>query len=367
MLIKAPGRINLIGEHTDYNQGFVLPASIDKCFVYGLKKREDRRFNLQALDLKEDFHGNLDALQKTEHSWVNFIIGLLLQLKERGHQISGFDCAFTSNIPLGSGMSSSSGLECGFIAGMNALFDLGLSSWEMIDMSHQSNHTFLGVKGGILDQFSSFFGKENQCMLLDCKSREFSYMKMGLEEFRFVLFNTNVKHDHVSGDYNDRPTECRKAVELISKKHPEITSLRDVQNRMLEEVNLPQPLHQRVLFILEENQRVHQFTTALQEGNIDALGTLLNQSHIGLRDLYQVSCPELDLMVDLSLKEEGVLGSRMMGGGFGGCTINLIRKDRVDKVTESVLSEYQKQTGIVPEAYPVQISNGVELIDIKYS
>ncbi len=363
LLMKAPGRINLIGEHTDYNDGLVFPAAIDKCFVYAFKRNNSNIINVHALDLTETFKIDLDDLKKTESSWVNFLIGLVKQLFENGCVIEGFDCVMASDIPIGSGMSSSSALECGFIGGINELFILGLKPWQMITMSHTSNHGFLGVKGGILDQFSSFFGKEGQAMLLDCRDQTFEYKPISFENHRIVLINTKVTHDHVTGDYNKGPEECKQAVALIKDKFPDINSLRDVNIEMVDHCQLPLHLADRVDFIFNENKRVLAFANALEANNLNKIGELLYQSHEGLKNQYLVSCRELDLLVDLTKNIPQVLGSRMMGGGFGGCTINIIEASNATKVINEVMSKYELETGIKPEAYFVKISAGVGAVE----
>ncbi len=362
LLIKAPGRINLIGEHTDYNQGLVLPAAIDKAFFYAFKKNDSNTVRALAIDVDQYFEIDLLQLNKVDKAWANFFIGLLIQLKLKDLKISGFDCAFHSTIPIGGGMSSSSALECGFLSGVNTLFDLDLESWKMILMSQKSNHEFLGIKGGILDQFSSMMGKKDHCMLLDCASQEFQYYELTTPNHSWVLFNTMVQHDHLTGDYNNGPEECEMARQQISASYRSIQHLSELNSKDLPFISLPSHLMDRVQFIVNENTRVKKFVTALQQNNIHELGLLLYQSHEGLKNKYRVSCKELDLLIELSRNDDHILGARMMGGGFGGCTINLINSDNLNQSIQKITLDYQARIGIKPEAYIVRPEDGVKRI-----
>lgn len=363
--VKASGRINLIGEHTDYNMGFVLPAAIDKHILFGFAANgTEDTCRLRALDMNDSYECSLKDIQKTEHSWVNYLLGVTQQVQKRNIEVKGFDCVFAGNIPIGSGLSSSAALECGFARGLCELAGVTLEKWEIARIGNQTENQFLGIQSGILDQFSSTFGAKDKVMLMDCRSQTFEYVPLELGDYCLVLINTNVKHEHTTSGYNDRPTECKQAVQLLQNDFPEIKSLRDVTSAMLEKSasKLPSTLLKRCNFILAENERVHQFCGHLKSGEILPLGELLYQSHHGLQHLYEVSCEELDLLVDFTRNMPEVLGARMMGGGFGGCTLNLIKKQDSERITSEIMEAYQKETGIEAEAYFVEIEDGVQLI-----
>lgn len=364
VIIKAPGRINLIGEHTDYNLGLVLPAAIDRYMLFALSANNTDTCRIHALDINECVEIKLDNLEKGDQLWANYLRGVLVQFKERSIPLRGFDCVFSSKIPIGSGLSSSAALDCGFIKGVSMLHQMSLSNWDIVTISNQSNNHYLDVQSGILDQFSSVFGKKDHCMMMDCKTRDYKYHSLPLGDYCLVLINTNVKHVNITSGYNDRPAECKKVVSILNEEIGGVESLRDVDLSLLEQCKsrLTQTLYNRARFIIEENQRVLSFITAMEAKNYKALGSLLLESHAGLKDLYEVSCDELNLLVDLVMKEEGVLGSRMMGGGFGGCTITLMRRDRVESVVASVTATYTAKTGITPEVYPVHLEDGVSII-----
>ncbi|MEZ4886233.1 MAG: galactokinase [Chitinophagales bacterium] len=363
--IKAPGRINLIGEHTDYNMGFVLPAAIDKHILFGFATNgTEDMCRLKALDMNGSYEYSLKDIQKTEHSWVNYLLGVVQQVQKRNIEVRGFDCIFAGNIPIGSGLSSSAALECGFARGLCELAGVTLEKWEIARIGNQTENQFLGIQSGILDQFSSTFGAKNKVMLMDCRSQTFEYVPLDLGEYCLVLINSNVKHEHTTSGYNDRPTECKQAVRLLQNDFPNIESLRDVTSAMLEQSasRLSPTLLNRCKFILAENERVHQFCGHLKAGKVLPLGELLRQSHHGLQHLYEVSCAELNMLVDFTRDIPEVLGARMMGGGFGGCTLNLMEKKESEQITSEIMEAYRMKTGIKAEAYFVGIEDGVHLV-----
>lgn len=362
VFIKAPGRINLIGEHTDYNLGWALPAAIDKHVLFGFSKNNtDRHCRILALDFADRMEFSLDDFQKSDKSWANYLLGIIQQFQLKGIELTGFDCAIAGNIPVGAGLSSSAALECGFGRGLSELFESSLPKWELARLGKKAENDFVGLQCGILDQFASLFGKANHAMLLDCRSQEFEYVPLNLGAHCFVLINSNVPHEHTISGYNDRPAECREAVAILQKKYPELQSLRDLTLPMLEycKPHLPENLFRRCCFILAENLRVQQFCAHLKNADFGKLGALLYQSHLGLQQQYEVSCPELDLLVDLTRPEAGVLGSRMMGGGFGGCTLNLMKKENCQTLTFEIMVQFRMRTGIQLEAYFVRIEKGV--------
>lgn len=359
-IVRAPGRINLIGEHTDYNNGFVFPAAVDK-YVYlafgpAFLVDETRIF---AKDLAKSTILDLSQLEKSSESWQNYLIGIILQFQKMRHSLKNFNCLIHSTIPIGAGMSSSSALECGFAKGLAHLNDIELSNWEIVEMSHKSNHEFLGLKGGIMDQFSSLFGKKDQAMILDCSDRSFTYEPISLEEYQWVLINTQVQHDNLTSGYGDRVLECREAAKVLG-----VDSLREASMEDLDKKKelLATNIYNRARFVISENERVHTFAQALKKKNIKHLGDLLYASHDGLQRLYEVSCKELDILVDLTRKEKGVPGARMMGGGFGGCTLNLIKKKDLEEIVDRIKTSYFDITKISPEHYIVGIEDGASII-----
>ncbi len=363
-VVKAPGRVNLIGEHTDYNGGYILPAAIDRvmCFTFSKNPRSIGR--VHAKDLNQNVIIDLADLKKTQFVWANYIIGLLIEFKSKGFELIGFDCVFTSDIPIGAGVSSSAALECGFVMGMDHLIRSNLSKWAMVDMSHHSNHSFMNIYGGIMDQFSSLFGRKNQCMLMDCSDRTFQYHDFNLEGYAIVLINSKVQHEHTTSGYNERAAECKEIVESLSIVDSSINKISDANIDLIEKLGVqwPDHLRKRAIFVLNENARVKQFTDAMHNKDFIKCGQLLYESHDGLQKQFEVSCSELDLLVDLTKSNPDVLGARMMGGGFGGCTINLIKSDSIVEVSESIVTNYYHALGIYPEVYEVSIAKGAEII-----
>ncbi len=356
-IIKAPGRINLIGEHTDYNNGFVFPAAIDR-YVYLAFSANILSDNSRVVtkDLGESTNIILSNLELTELPWKNFLLGILIQFKNQGHSIKDFNCLIQSTIPIGAGMSSSSALECGFAKGISHLNNIELSNWDIVDMSHRSNHNFLGLKGGIMDQFSSLFGRQNYGMILDCQDRSHSYISINIDAYQWVLIDSKVKHEHLTSGYGDRVRECKEAASILN-----VPTLRELTPDHLEtnKKNLSEIQYNRAKFVIEENKRVHTFAQALKLKDLKQLGSLLYQSHDGLQNEYEVSCEELDFLVDCTRDEDGIVGSRMMGGGFGGCTINLIKSDSIDSVIAKIEKAYFSKYGINPECHFVELVDGV--------
>lgn len=363
-LVQAPGRINLIGEHTDYNGGLILPAAIDKYMYFAFGQNEDRQIRIYAKDLDQSVTIQLDDLHKTNMVWVNYFMGLLIEFRKKGIKLTGFDCVFSSDIPMGGGMSSSAALECGFALGVDYLSNAKLDYWTLIDMSHYSNHNFMNIYGGIMDQFSSLFGKKDNCMLMDCSNRSFEYYPLNLEKSSIVVINSKVKHEHSSSGYNDRAEECKE----IERRLYDIDSrVKKMSDANITEVNeaistWPKHLRSRFDFVLSENNRVRNFVKAMEANDMETCGSLLYHSHQGLQYDFEVSCPEMDILVNLAKNKKAIFGARMMGGGFGGCTINFILSEQVESVVCEILDEYTDATGIQAEAYDVQISDGAKVL-----
>jgi len=364
-IYHAPGRINLIGEHTDYNDGFVLPAAIDKAIYFGVAKNQTNKLRLFSIDYDEPFEINLEELHKSEVHWANYLIGVAVQFQKRGLSLAGIDCVFGGDIPLGAGLSSSAALECGFAVCLNEQLNFGIIKEELILMAQKAEHEFAGVMCGIMDQFASTFGKEGHVMKLDCRSLDYEYYPLTNDEVDIILVNTQVSHSLASSEYNIRRSECEKAVSVIQQKYPGVKALRDATPEMLEEVrgSLEENVYLRAHYVIHEVIRVNEACEALLKNDFVTFGQRMYATHDGLSKEYQVSCKELDILVDIARRNPDILGSRMMGGGFGGCTINLIKKGCSEPFIDVVMKEYPEKTGIDPVIYRVAISGGAGKIN----
>lgn len=361
ILVRSPGRINLIGEHTDYNYGFVLPAAIDKEIVFCMAANGSDICNLYSWDLQQEYSFELHDLFRSPLNWANYLIGVVQQLQQRGNKVPGFNCVFGGDIPLGSGMSSSAALECGLAYGIGVMAGLELSRTEIARIGQAAENQFVGMQCGLMDQYANMHGQENHLILMDCREETHQTVPVDLKNYGLWLFNSRVTHEHSSSEYNVRRQECEAGVRAIQQSYPQVNSLRDCVRSMLKEIDDP-VVHDRCFFVLEENQRVVDGSEDLRSGALEAFGEKMYLSHLGLSKQYQVSCPELDLLVDYTRDQAAVLGARMMGGGFGGCTINLIRKDAADLLISEFVTRYRSDTGKQMEVYPVKISDGTSLV-----
>lgn len=364
LMVVSPGRINLIGEHTDYNDGFVLPAAIDKKIVYAIALNNTRQCNVHAVFTNETVSFQLDDVKPTP-GWINYLMGVVYQLQERGLEVQGFDCVLAGDIPVGAGMSSSAAVEGGLVAALDHIFKYGLDRMQMALIGQKAEHTFPGVKCGIMDQFANLHGKKDQVMRLDCRSLEFEYFPFSFPDYKIVLCNSMVHHSLASSEYNVRRLQCEEGVKAIQVNHPAVKSLRDADMNMLNEVRaqLSDKVYDRCNYVIAEIQRVQDATALLKKGNLQQFGELMYATHEGLSKLYEVSCPELDFLVSLAKERKEVAGARVMGGGFGGCTINLVKADKVDEYVSFIKSRYQDQYGKEPEVYVTIIEEGVSIID----
>lgn len=365
LLIQSPGRVNLIGEHTDYNDGFALPAAIDKRIVLAMGTNSLRKIRLFSVDMDEKYEISLGGLlQKSGLHWPDYIIGVVDQLRKNGYKTGGFDCVFGGDIPIGAGLSSSAALEGGVALGLSELFDLSLSKMEMTVLSQKAENDFVGMQCGIMDQFASIHGQQGHVLKLDCRSLEYEVYPFRRADIKIILCDTGVHRELTSSEYNIRRSECEEGVRILQQHHSEIKSLRDVELPFLEQYKeeLPPVVYQRCKFVLQENQRVEDACEALVKDDFDLFGQKMYQSHVGLRDLYEVSCRELDLLVDIAETVEGVFGSRMMGGGFGGCTINLVQEESAEDFMNEVQKRYREKMGYEIEIYQASISDGTKRI-----
>jgi len=363
-IFLSPGRINIIGEHVDYNDGYVLPAAIDKYICFAVKKQQDSETcTFFAADLNESFSFNISEKQSpVGQMWVNYLLGVVDAIQESGKTVGGLQIAFSSTIPMGSGLSSSAALECGFAYILNTLFDLQFSKKEIALLGQKAEHTFAGVQCGIMDQFASVFGKENKVMMLDCNSLEHQYYDAQLNGYSLVLFDSCVKHTHLTSGYNDRRKDVEVGKEIIRSHYPGILNFRQVTEEILTELkeDMGDLAYKRCLYLVKEIKRVEEAVKALSENNPEYLGRLMTETHTGLSQEYEVSCNEIDFLVEEALKEESVLGARMMGGGFGGCSINLVKEDQADRISRNIEEKYRKAFGIDMKVYKINISEGIK-------
>jgi galactokinase len=358
----SPGRINIIGEHVDYNDGFVFPAAIDRYICFAVKRSSNSQSNWFAKDLCERFQWTNDQpLRPSETLWANYLLGVLHQLSQRGIMVPPVDVVFSSSIPMGAGLSSSAALECGFVFALNELFQLGLKPTEIAEIGQQAEHVFVGVKCGIMDQFACVFGKQEQAILLDCHSLTHQYFPAELDACRLVLFDTGVKHSHLTSGYNERRKEVEKGLKIFQQKYSFVNTYRDCNPEILRKCKeeLGVLLYKRCSFVIEEISRVQKAAIALKEKDYFQLGKIMTATHNGLSEDYAVSCPELDFLVEEALQAEGVYGARMMGGGFGGCTLNLVHLENIAELQDRLVQRYRKVFGLELKSYLVNISNGV--------
>lgn len=354
----SPGRINLIGEHVDYNDGFVMPAAVDKGIWYAVAANNTQTINFHSHDLEEDLSIDLNDIRPIK-GWKNYVLGPVDQIQKKGLPITGFDCVFGGNLPAGAGMSSSAAVECGLLTALNAIFNLQLSRIDIALMGQKAEHTFPGVKCGIMDQFANMMGKQNHVLLLDCMTLDYKYFPLNLSEYSIVLINSKVNHSLASGEYNIRRQQCQEGLKILAAEL-NVTSFRDIKPQQVEQYKdlLSEDVYKRCLYVTQEIERTQKAATHLEKDELQAFGKLMFETHEGLSKLYDVSCEELDFLVMQAQKVDAIIGSRVMGGGFGGCTINLINNNHWQQVTTDIVSTYKTQFDIDAEVYLVATGNG---------
>lgn len=365
LIVRSPGRINIIGEHTDYNEGFVLPAAIDKAAYIAVSLRDDDEIHLVAMDLNENFSVNLKDLKPVgDVSWPNYILGSAAQFLKRGIQLPGFNAVLTSDVPMGAGLSSSAAVECATVFALDELLQTDIDRLTMVSMAQKAEHEYAGVMCGIMDQFASMMGKKDYVIKLDCRSLEYEYVPFKLEGFKVLLLNTSVKHSLASSEYNTRRKECETAVEWVKQNVEGINSLRNVSEEMLNKYVLPNDelIDKRSRYVVQEINRLLEGCNDLQRGDLAALGKKMFTTHEGLSEMYEVSCKELDWLVNKVKNNTNVIGSRMLGGGFGGCTINLVKETAIDELVANLKLAYEKEMELPLAYYVASIENGTELI-----
>ena len=360
LLIFSPGRINIIGEHTDYNDGFVFPAAVDKGIAAAIQKSDSGSCTAIAINLDSTIEFELDKLKPSkEGSWENYVFGVVAEIQNRNKVVGDFNIIFKGNIPGGAGMSSSAALENSVVFGLNELFELGLSKEEMILISQKAEHNYVGVNCGIMDQYASMFGKKDHALHLDCRTIKSKPYKIDFKDHQLMLINTNVKHSLSDSAYNDRRSACESISKLLG-----IKALRDATEEDLETIidKVTPANYQKALYIIQENARTLKAAKAIENNDLETLGSLIYQSHEGLSNQYKVSCDELDFLVEQAKKNKHVLGARMMGGGFGGCTINLIAKKEAKAFAEAASKAYKNKFDKACSVYFIQLSDGTHLV-----
>jgi galactokinase len=363
MVYTSPGRVNLIGEHTDYNGGFVFPGAIDKGIYAVINPNGTDKVRAYSLDYSQQAEFGMNEEDAPQESWARYIFGVCREMKKRGFEPKGFDTVFVGDVPLGAGMSSSAALESTFANALNEIFNLNIDRFELARIGQSTEHNYCGVKCGIMDQFASVFGKKGHLMRLNCATMEFEYFPFNPEGYKVVLLDTVVKHELASSAYNKRRESCENACAHIKANHPEVNFLSDATMAMLDEVKaeISEEDYMRAVYVIGEKQRVLDVCAALEKGDYETVGDRMFGTHYGMSKEYEVSCEELDFLNDIA-KQCGVTGSRVMGGGFGGCTINLVKEDLYDNFITTAKKEYLAKYNREPKVYDVVISDGARRI-----
>ncbi len=367
ILIKSPGRVNIIGEHTDYNLGYVLPASIEKGIYFAIQKNNSEIVTIETFLLQPE-KINIHLTGKSPNFqcfWGKYFKAILEILKEKNYPLEGVNCVFAGDIPIGAGLSSSAALCCGFTFAISEVLDLKITRQQIAKIAQEAEHK-IGLNCGLMDQYAVLFGKKENALFLDCKDLSYNYVPINLVGYSWVLINSNIKHElAVGNEYNDRRKSCENIVNKVKETNPSVTSLRDVTlESILKIKELVSPIDfKRAFYIINENKRVLKMISALENGDAKKVGNILLDGHKSMSSDFEVSTTEIDFLVSISEKQEGVLGSRMMGGGFGGCTINLIKDEHIVSAIENIVSAYKNETGIKAEYYNLQIDNSVHVLN----
>ena len=356
----APGRVNLLGEHTDYNDGFVMPCAIGFSTRVAISSRLDRKLVIRSEEFSEQFEFDLDNLPtRGKGVWSDYVLGVAVMLRQIGHATPGASLLVRGEVPIGAGLSSSAAIEVASALALMSLNGEALPMPEVAKLCQRAENVFIGARVGIMDQFISCLGKAGHALLLDCRSLEYKLIPIP-ENVRLVICNTMVKHDHANGAYNRRREECDEGVKILSQWYPKIRALRDVSVEQLEQykADIPETIYKRCLHVVSENQRVLEGAQYLTDGDVGRFGALMQQSHLSLRDLYEVSCRELDVMAEIAQSLKGYCGGRMTGGGFGGCTVNIVRAPDAESFAAQISERYQAAIGIKPDVYVCSAANG---------
>lgn len=362
-LFYSPGRINLIGEHVDYNDGFVMPAAIDKGIYFAIALNNSEKINCYSIDFDESISLKISEVKKMD-GWKNYVLGVVNEFQKLNLPVKGFDCVFGGDIPIGGGISSSAALEGGISFGLNELCNFKMSRKELALLGQRAEHGFPNVKCGIMDQYANMMGKKDTVILLDCKNVTHEYLPLNMDGYQIVLINTKVHHSLASSAYNQRRKECEEGLEIL-KRELNIQSFRDISN--LAEViafktKIPDAVYKRCEFVVGEICRTRMAAQLLKENNLTGFGKLMFETHDGLKNKYEVSCKELDFLVDVAKENNDVIGARLMGGGFGGCTINIVKEESVSTFVKEAIGAYKKQFGIDAESYMMKVVGGTDEI-----
>lgn len=365
ILAFAPGRINLIGEHTDYQEGLVFPAAVEKGIYVAIQKNNSDTCRLYSFDFKEEYSFSTKEIAPKKGHWANYVMGMLSQFHQAGFYPSGFDMVIGGDIPVGSGMSSSAALSIAIGTGIKHLFAFSVATKSLVLYAQKSEHLFAGVKCGIMDPYASAFGAKDRAILLDCKTNTHQEVAVNLKEYSLLLVNSNVKHSLADSAYNKRREACEESVRILQSTFPKASTLRDIPVDMLAKVEeiLPAELFPKAKHIITEIERVLQTAAALKAHDLQKFGELLKASHQSLSKDFEVSCEELDFLAEKSWEYPEVLGSRMMGGGFGGCTINLIKTDAISLFQEEMSEKYRKEFNMEPDFISVKLDQGASVLN----
>jgi galactokinase len=365
LVVRGPGRVNLIGEHTDFNLGFVLPAAVDKGIWVALRARKDDLCRLHAADGEQSFEAKIPERKRSDLGWPNYLLGVYSEMARDGHSLPGVDCVFGGDLPMGSGMSSSAALECAFAFGLNELFGIGYDRLSLARLGQRVENSFVGVNCGIMDQFASLLGRKDHVIRLDCRDLSHAYIPFSDPGLVVVLCDTGVRRSlSKNGEYNARRAQCETGVAHLRSRHPEVRSLRDVTPEMLRHARseMEPVVFTRCAYVVEENHRVLDACAALARQDYAGLGRRMNESHQGLQRDYQVSCPELDILAEGARNIPGVLGSRMMGAGFGGCTVNLVREVELQNFEARMKEIGRRELQREPPFHVCRLSDGTEIV-----
>ena len=360
----APGRINLIGEHTDYQEGFVFPAAVQQGIWVGIQRNGLSVCRLYSMDFAQEFSFELDFISPKNGHWATYVMGMCALMKQSGYEVAGFDMVIGGTIPVGSGLSSSAALSVAIGTAISSLFDFQIPKKNIVLYAQKSEHLYAGVKCGIMDPYASAFGAEGKALLLDCRTNTHQEIPVNLGDFSLILVNSKVKHSLADSAYNKRREACEESVRILQSEFPEILTLRDLTISDLEKVEkiLPSALFPKAKHVISECERVHEAAAALRSGDLVSFGKLLNASHQSLSQDFEVSCPELDFLAEKAQSLEYVLGSRMMGGGFGGCTLNLVKTSELEAFQSALKTPYQQAFQNSPEFMWVEIGEGARVV-----
>lgn len=359
-LYASPGRVNLIGEHTDYNLGFVLPGAIDKAVYVAIKPSDGKTSRIKSANYDSTIETDLVTGEMPSQFWARYVYGVVQEMHKRGAAVPAFDCVIGGDVPQGAGLSSSAALESAVGYALNDLFGLGFSRRDLAYIGQMTEHNYIGVRCGIMDQFASLFGERDKVIKLDCRSLEYEAEPFSPEGCRLVLIDSMVKHSLASTEYNVRRAQCEAGISIISAHVAGIESLRDVTADMLEQyrAEMDEVVYRRCRYVIDENERLLAACEALKNGDYDQFGVKIFESHRGLQHDYEVSCAETDFLVDAAARTRGVLGARMMGGGFGGCVISLVKNADYENYTESAIERFELKYGLTPRVIDVVIGDG---------